>query len=448
MGLFRRGTKLLKLSGGLRDCCCRPEKPEECWCPDLCRYYWSFGGTTRLGGQDLLRDTTCVPGIDDYVERKFDPYGLATIQPVEVSEARGFSDGKFVNIAGTGVNGSPTGDCYYLLFGYTSNISGYTPQTDFTDQFPPLYAFGQQIFYQTVIDAAAYPGQAFGFPSQPPSTWGLIVDLIQDVWLIKYDFGPGVATTLYRRSVRAFVPVPAACVADSRYECDTSVVPRRLHTLSADVELTIDPENGVVLDGETYEWQSGFNTVPDVDLGHTEWHVSGEYPLTTNVTLSLKSLSSCVSAPCDCTQSLNGMIVTFEGQEFTYGQLDSFFNAGTWWEETSAGVFRRRDTESCDGSLNQTVKQATIECTQINGVDTWVCYLDHTCEERDDMTCPGPPDASRNKQWTGIFECDENGKPTGSPGSLEVDSDTTTGTPAAECVDALTVPSISISAPP
>jgi hypothetical protein len=257
--------------------------------------------------------------------------------------------------------------------------------------------------------------------------------------------------------------VPHSCIVDEDLVCNLNTyTPPSIayaQTPIEDAVISWDESRAYYKEQDLSDW--AYTTAPasvyprfapekrpsDVPASLDDWKEGGSVPLVGQVTLKRKA--SCQpSAPCDCTQSLSGMIVTFEGQEFTCGQLDSFFNAGTWWEETSAGVFRRRDTESCDGSLNQTVKQATIECTQINGVDTWVCYLDHTCEERDDLTCPGPPDAGRNKQWTGIFECDENGKPTGSPGSLEVDSDTTTGTPAAECVDALTVPSISISAPP
>ena len=87
------------------------------------------------------------------------------------------------------------------------------------------------------------------------------------------------------------------------------------------------------------------------------------------------------------------------------------------------------------------MKVVEIDCINEGGVDKWVAYLDHTCNERDDLTCPGPADAQRVKQWTGFFLCDENGSPTGTPTELEVDYDVTSGTPAAECVDALQPPS-------
>ena len=62
MGLFRRGTQLLRLGSGLRDCCCRPEKPEECWCPDWCRYYWDWGGTTIFPAREYLKNSCDIPG--------------------------------------------------------------------------------------------------------------------------------------------------------------------------------------------------------------------------------------------------------------------------------------------------------------------------------------------------------------------------------------------------
>jgi len=58
MGLFRRGTKLLRLGSGLRDCCCRPE-PEECWCPDPCSYYWQWDGGARLAPAATLLESQC-----------------------------------------------------------------------------------------------------------------------------------------------------------------------------------------------------------------------------------------------------------------------------------------------------------------------------------------------------------------------------------------------------
>jgi hypothetical protein len=313
--------------------------------------------------------------------------------------------------------------------------------------------------YFTSVSARVFCEYDFGtVPKESPLI--LDVNVQQTVFA---DTASG-RVKIYASSLYAGGVLDSACQVNSVLFCNSAdpASSRVTNHLLGSTGVSITPD-GVVAGEQEFEWSQSpiafndtlFNSPGDgrpyepenITTATTGWEVSGDYPFSKNITL--QASSSCQpSAPCDCTQSLDGMTVTFEGQEFNYGSLDNFFNAGTWWEETSAGVFRRRDTEPCDGSLNQTVKQATIECTQINGVDTWVCYLDHTCEERDDLTCPGPPDASRNKQWTGIFECDENGKPTGSPGSLEVDSDTTSGTPAVECVSALNVPSISISAPP
>jgi hypothetical protein len=454
MGLFRRGTKLLRLGGGLRDCCCRPEKPEECWCPDICRYYFDFGGTPRLSARDIPESPTCVHGSQFSIERNLESYGLATIQPSQAHGVSFWSDGKYLNLEGTGVVGSPTGECYYLLFSYDSGISGYTPQSEFTDQFDPQFAFSQQMFYQTFLQIAAYPGPSFFYPDQPPSTWGVVVGLLQEVLLIKYGFG-SLATTLYKRSVFSRVPVPASCIADSRYECVEDVAPRRLHTVSLDAELTIDPQNGVVFDGEIYGWQEAGAFPPDVDLGYTEWHVEGEYPLSQNITVSLKSRPSCVSSPCDCDLDLTGRTVVFEGQTFTYGSLQQFISDDglTIWEEgQSAGRFTREDRRECDGTVTMRTRTADVSCSTFDGVPRWFVYLDSDCYERENGGCDPTVTASKITLYNGAFSCDSDGYPLGAAHSFtedtdppDLDQENISGTPSANCDVENPIPSISFS---
>jgi hypothetical protein len=448
MGLFRRGTKLLKIGSGLRDCCCRPENPEECWCPDLCRYYFSFGGTQRLSAREVLREITCTPGGEASTERNYDSYGLATIPGTarQFHEVRAFSDLKYINLAGTGVVGSPTGDCYYLLFSYISNIAGNTPQTAFTDQFNPQFPFSQEIYYQTFLQIIAYPGASYFYPDQPPSTWGVAVSLAQQVLLVKYGFGSQ-ATLLYKRSLTTIFPVSASCIADSRYECST-VTPNRLHTLSLDTELTIDPENGVVCEGNTYGWTSANDFPADVDLGYTEWHVAEEYPLATNITVSIKSLPSCQPGDCDCEVDLTGRTVVFKGKTFTYGSGDEFTSddGSEFWEESPTGVFRKVTYDACDVSQQFIALEETAEiiCSEtIEEGQFWAVFFTVECRERD--ACGGAFDRSRTTLFNGIFTCDSEGFPSGTP-TVELANDQLSDpAPTGDCASFPAAPSINFT---
>ena len=84
MGLFRRGAKLLRLGGGLRDCCCRPEQPDECWCPDWCSYYWTFSGFADIESQDVLDDPSPCSSPEHlvYSSNEWTPYGIIA-SPIE-----------------------------------------------------------------------------------------------------------------------------------------------------------------------------------------------------------------------------------------------------------------------------------------------------------------------------------------------------------------------------
>jgi hypothetical protein len=440
MGLFRRGTKLLKLGSGLRDCCCRPEKPEECWCPSLCSYYIVCDGHDSEAEGSISFTENCFP---KFLLKATDDCFVSALDDPVCTTFGGITSNPSVKrtIYELGDTRSVLGACYSFrllpCFGIGALRRVARQGWVNGEQLALFCSIGANVTCRGSLVANAGQWEVFAF---------IDVLLIQGTQVRR--IGKSIGSPSYYS-----YPIPEAatgpCGKDQARSCphlsENYLIGKNVKHLNDLTFLLTFNDLRIQADGfeQVIQWQSSQDSNPLLALPESddESIYSLEFDL-------LKKESCQPSAPCDCNQSLDGMIVTFEGQQFNYGSLDNFFNAGTWWEETSAGVFRRRDTEPCDGSLNQTVKQATIECTQIDGVDTWVCYLDHTCEERDDLTCPGPPDASRNKQWTGIFECDENGKPTGSPGSLEVDSDTTSGTPAVECVSALNVPSISISAPP
>ena len=479
MGLFRRGTKLLRLGSGLRDCCCRPEKPEECWCPtDLCRYYWDWPGTSFSPPALFLKEGYVIPsGSGDFPQYGYRCNNAAPAL-IKLETARNdLPYGMLLNGNGNAFIGYPRNDAvldadnwffllgpYNLSFRYISVRGGELTESFAEAANAPYIAAGRNPlgYYVTEIIAKFLCGG----PQWPPPPGAIIehtleVTFSQSVTLYReFSWQDQPVEVFYNKRLVATAPLESQCVNEQNYWCPLSYLftPtdfNQLHLLG-DVEIQVTQEH-LVVNSQNYEWQD--TTVPigtpgseffnAVDASDVQgWEVEPDYPLQ-SLTFHLRALDTCQPGVCDCTASLSGRQVLFEGKTFNYGSLDNFYEpappsssySGTWWEEDPVGTFTRYDRENCDPTLNQNIKKVEVDCINEGGVEKWVAYIDHTCNERDDAVCPGPADAQRVKQWTGFFLCDENGSPTGSPTELEVDYDVTSGTPAAECVDALQPPS-------
>lgn len=445
MGLFRRGTKLLRIGSGLRDCCCRPERPEECFCPDWCRYYWGWSGNSYAGQVDLIRSVCDGPDASlsspsfGYLEgRREDsllPYGM--VESASAEFLYGYSPG-WVQIDG-GYDLSPPA-IKFSLFAVHNGVLSEAIASQVGQQ---STIGGYYTRLEVRLSCESTDGNDF---SIAPRQLVVSVSLDQQVSVFS-GLSP---VSPYQFFKYAEGVVDSTCIANDDFFCqgDLNADTRPRAHLLEQLDIVIG-EAGVEVGGELLPWADKQPSVGVAQEAEIEgWEVANEYPL--EATISIGTLGSCQPGdPCDCTASLTNRTVLFEGKEMTYGQLDNFFfpanpgdpYSGTWWAEDPVGTFTRRDVENCDGSLNQRVKVVEVDCINEGGVDKWVAYLDHTCNERDDLTCPGPADAQRVKQWTGFFLCDENGSPTGAPTDLEVDYDVTSGTPAAECVDALQPPS-------
>ena len=149
MGLFRRGTQLLRLGSGLRDCCCRPEKPESCFCPDLCRYYWGWGGDDYVPAATLFRvcDLNCFSNSENVLSSPSiqAPYGflggnIVASGRVTSYEGNAFVTGKYI----------PT-----FSFFYNMRITGDAP--GYENIVPTSYFFDPIAIYSTSINLQLGP---------------------------------------------------------------------------------------------------------------------------------------------------------------------------------------------------------------------------------------------------------------------------------------------------
>jgi hypothetical protein len=300
-------------------------------------------------------------------------------------------------------------------------------------------------YYRTEIDIDALP-QCY---VERPRTWIFQISLVQTV---NIGDTTGVANeryfpqTLYQKIASVSVEVPASCVRNSSLFCNQLDARNSLH-LAGDVEVLVE-NDGATVGGLFYEWTQ----VSTSDAGYEEWKVPGEYPLTDAVSATLISRSTCVPSPCDCTQSLTGMLVEFEGQTFTYGDLEEFLSedGGTRWVESSAGLFYRYDYDPCDYSQQFIANQMTavVFCTNEGGEDFWGVVLTNECYER--SSCGGGYDATRGMQWSGLFDCVDGGGPQGQPQqplALVYDIPSSDPAPSGVCVGTLPIPEFEFLAP-
>ena len=439
MGLFRRGTQLLRLGSGLRDCCCRPEKPEECWCPDTCRYYFEWGGSRRFPARTLAEET-CPHPADFFAESIDEPYGLC-YSAISTNQTTGDKTWFWT--------GDIVGDCGGMIFSIQQRLSGVAFKSDFTDaaldaEFNP---YNPNVFYGFNLTAVVYTGMT-GLPvfsDQPPNTWAINFNTYTNV-LIQVLFGRSEILFLEERN--AVVYVPARCQANAMYGCSQDGK-SRLH-LDENANFFISGD-GVTFNGTLHEW--AITTTHENQAN--DWRVEGEYPFGEELSLSIRGKATCQPGDCDCEADLTGSTVVFEGKTFTYGSLEEFVSEDgvTRWSETSAGFFVRVDYDTCDPSqfFPASTVTAAVFCITEDGQDYWGVALQRQCAER--SVCQASTDAGRTTNWSGFFDCSSDGKPTGAAHALgdgsqppDLDTDVTSGgVLSGDCVGDPAVPSISFS---
>ena len=449
MGLFRRGTKLLKLGSGLRDCCCRPEQPEECWCPDWCRYYWDWEGNGFFPAGTFLENQCSGNSLFNNITNHSAPQFGITVGDINSVITSFTADasrliGGFLNSL---FDDQPTG---WIAAELQTSVTGYVSESLEEELFGVSYGGAVVSPYNhTVIFQIA----CFLSPNGEPSIRlrgfsGSLIYVQQRTVQTGYPTEP-----LVNFYSTVDIPLQSQCVSDKNFAClPGDILARHLEN---EIGIVFD-ENNVTVGGTAYPWNIldidvlSFprRTFAEGDAITTDYRVENKFP--TEGTLTLRQKSFCVAGDCDCTESLTGMTVTFEGKTFTYGSLEQFVDGVDTWEETIPGLFRRTTRETCDGTYVAAVKIAEVFCETVDGTDYWTVYLDSECYERDEATCPASADARRIMQWTGVFTCGGDGKPGGTPHSAtdaadppDLDSNTTLGTPAAECAGDLDLPAIS-----
>lgn len=450
MGLFRRGVKLLRLGDGLRNCCCRPENPEECWCPSLCRYYFEWSGTRRFPAETFILEP-CSPTYS-YQEREqsLPEYGLCNYGYPNVAREQTsiFFDKRFAT-------GSPKpGDyCGIMQLSFSHRVTGLTAESEYLDGIfgGRDFAVGMQTQYSQTLSCFVAPQKeaVFGYQDQPVGSWSVYFNYNSHVF-VKPFFAPG--AFVYNTQKSALVFVPARCQNNSDYECDSLSSANRLH-LDESVDFLISG-NGVTFDGVLHEWEE----VADPYGTHTddqspEWIVNGEYPFDENATLTIKMLPTCRPGNCDCAAALTGRKLVFEGKTFTYGSLEQFSSEDglTTWEEFLPGIFIRDDRRECDSTSIVRRRKAEVACGVFEGTDRWYSLLTSECYERDPENCSPVITGSKVMLFSGAFACNDSGFPIGPPRSFldpnnppDLDSQTTpNGEPSEGCVPDNPIPSIS-----
>jgi hypothetical protein len=470
MGLFRRGTKLLRLGSGLRDCCCRPEQPEECWCPDLCSYY------VTVDGQSSLDVSGCAP----------------TYKTVIASECQEFDQ---VEPACTDFNGTTTNPSL-AIDRYDLGIS---PNVDFFE-LPAGFVGARKLIRRVgvVYDIASprqrkltsYAGQlTVGFrcrviDGQPRWQIFASINLSIEDEIIEPTPAPFPATglrfttisTASIRSVKTFgerfvdIDYPllnaelfSDCQIEDQRICDLSAGTysvRHMPSLTVAVnlsEVTISTDIGtqilswpVTLDETVCNIsdQSVSGAPINVPCTDPEPLLFPESDFLSAMSLSVQKRDSCLSGDCDCEVDLTGRTVMFEGQEFTYGSLQQFTSddGSEFWEESPTGVFRKVTYDACDVSQQFIALEETAEiiCSEtIEEGQFWAVFFTVECRERD--ACGGAFDRSRTTLFNGIFTCDSEGFPSGTP-TVELANDQLSDpAPTGDCASFPAAPSINFT---
>lgn len=457
MGLFRRANKLLRLGSGLRNCCCRPENPLVCFCPvDWCRYYWQHDAGVIFPALTLRYRFSEYCGDPHFERFSFDSRSFATQEEQDNAPAiTSFGALSNVSMRGRASGSASLFGAYafqnYYLAGRPSeaalslffSVTG-TTQSDYT---PDEGFFGE---YQAEADLEVKCDETV-----LPRTLNATAKIRAKV-TIGHRSGSGDRATerfiSYTQVQECSVDLApyASCQENGNFFCGRVLLSPYIH-FDEDVQFSFS-ESGLDINGTNNAWQVDESFLSDLFVVTPaeipSVLLTEDFPL--YPTYTLKGLASCRTAPCDCTESLTGSTVTFEGKTFTYGSLESFTEGVTTWEETSAGIFRRIDRETCDGTYVAYVRQAEVACDTSGAEDLWIVYLDAECYERDEATCPAAAEGRRDMGWTGVFTCGEDGKPTGSPHSAtddtappDEDYNTTGPAPTAECAADLAIPSIS-----
>lgn len=438
MGLFRRGTKLLRLGSGLRDCCCRPEKPEECWCPDLCSYYFIADGNSSIDASGCERSLlyteleNCASVGDQAVCTSL--LGI-TLNPSVKEHWYYFGSGSAI--------GLPEGFLgVYKRIGFEGLVSstpvppvGFVPQPDDFER----VGFGCDIRAGIKCDLSVSGSPVWHFiclynssvekfvkertPAPFPATGARFTN-IETTQLSRLGQLSGEPTEASSIDEEAY----DGCEVDNLRTCELSgVFVNHLSDIVASVSTS-----GVSISGggfsQFFPWESTQNqticTISDQSVSGTPIQVECPSPDPLGLpddeslyTMELQILKTTSCQACDCELDLTGRTVVFEGQTFTYGSGQTF-NSGdglTVWEESPTGTFRKIIYDGCDpGQQIKTFEEtAQVFCTNIDGTDFWAVQLIVQCFERD--ACSPPFVRSRTITWDGILECGSDGYPLGSP---------------------------------
>ena len=161
---------------------------------------------------------------------------------------------------------------------------------------------------------------------------------------------------------------------------------------------------------------------------------------------------------CSCSKDLNGLLVFFAGRTFVYGEYNEYTSGGSYWYnlENNPGLFARTDyTTVCfDPTFVATLTTLEIDCIQYQGFDVWRAIIQVICTE-EPTNCEGGVSSSSQRivEWEGFFDCDSEGRPTGSPHSktnfnnppdLTEDETTEGETPLSRCSN-INIPTVIIS---
>ena len=403
MGLFRRGTQLLKLGSGLRDCCCRPEKPEECWCPDWCRFSWYWPGMDVVSLTRTFKSVSCIqfdPKLDSAFFGYFpDPPFSGAYGLIKADTPQQFRTG-FIDIGTSDALFSPEETYFAINHGRTGDI----------EPFGNIFGLpATRAGYGTFLAFRLYCKKKDVLTES--NALFLEVTLRQEVAASRLAFNASFIP-LYIFWGTSEIEIPSVCVNNQDLQCNEPYVTALQPEQNLEIELD---QTGVTVNGNSSAW-TPYLAAGLFTANGDSWEVENEYPLATTVTLTV---ASCQAAPCDCNAVLSGIPVQFEGREFTYGAGDEFLSddGATRWVESSPGLFYRYDYDPCDYSQQFVANQKTanVFCTNVDGQDYWGVVLTNECYER--SSCGGGYDAARTVQWSGLFSCSEGGFPEGFPHS-------------------------------
>lgn len=472
MGLFRRAGKILKRGTGMRDCCCRPEQPEECFClADWCRYYWEITGNSN--GIDFVEGSPpeCVnlfghqqnynslldvdPRPSCYVDAPDSEVPFGLLQPIQFE----FDGNVFIGRM----------DFTGKQRAFTQGRTTYIAESDFYHVGPLSQEAVREYFIggdgpiiePSVCFTGAYSGDASVRLQCGVQTGSrLIATARLDARLDATNSGKCRSQStpwpsyvpIYGRYLSVDIDLSpyTSCQRNPNWLSydDGSEDVRRIHL---DEDLVFEfSASGVTLNGTFHAFSPyvppggpSYNPVIDnlIESGRTS--IFPDY----TPTFTLKRKSTCRTGACDCTSVLTGRTVVFEGQTFTYGSGQTF-NSGdglTVWEESPTGTFRKIIYDDCDpGQQIKTFEEtAQVFCTNIDGTDFWAVQLVVQCLERD--ACSPPFDRSRTVTWDGILACDSDGYPLGSPETELASNIPSSPAPTGTCDPTPEMPSFSFS---